>query len=297
VIVLLTGGTGFVGRFVRARLLASGHRVIALARTQPAADDATEWRAADLSQRGFRLPVDERVDSVVALAQSRHYRAFPERARDLFDVNVAATLELLEWSRGAGCPRFVLASSANVYPRTRGPIAEDVPARGSSFYAASKRMAELLVESYASHLQGRVLRLFTVYGPGQRDALIPSLLERVREGRAVEIQGARGLRLGPVHVRDAARALVAAAVEPPLEPGFEIFNVGGSEAVDLVELAERIGRAAGRAPQFRFAPGDEPGGWIADAGRASARLGWKPEILLDEGLRELAGAPAGTGHA
>jgi nucleoside-diphosphate-sugar epimerase len=292
--ILLSGGTGFVGGHVRSELVRRGWQVIALTRGAPemrgADDDRIEWREVDLARPDVKIPVSERVDAVLSLAQSRHYRRFPEQAEDIFRVNVASTLALLEWARRQGTPRFVQASSANVYPRTHAPILETTPTHATSFYASSKRMAELLVESYAALLQSIVVRLFTIYGVGQADALVPSLFERIGSEQAVEIEGPRGLRLSPLHVRDAARGLVAALDLPAGRAGFAVYNLGGAQAVDIFELAERIGHALGQEPSFRFRGGPDPGGWVADASRAQAELGWKAEVSLDDGLAEIAAA-------
>ena len=181
---------------------------------------------ADLSQPGFETALPPRIDAVLALAQSRHYREFPGWVNDVFEVNVRSLLRLFEWARQAGVSRFVYTSSANVYALADRPIREDAPLAPGTFYARSKVMGEMLAESYSAFFPCQVFRLFTVYGPGQTGALIPQLVEHVRDRVPVRVEGERGLKLGPLHVSDLCRVFeVCLEAKTPAAP-FGLFNVG-----------------------------------------------------------------------
>ena len=243
--VLVTGATGFIGRRLAARLLAAGATVLAPARDPAALPPGVQPIRADLAAEGWeaRLPAD--VDAVAHLAQSRAYRQGLDGARDLYAINVAATFRLLDWARAAGVGRFLFASSANVYRPQSGRLTETSPCAPSSFYAASKLAAEQLVRGHAGALETVICRLFTVFGPGQRDMLIPSIVDKVRRRETITLAGNAGLYLTPIHVDDVAAAMLRLlADERP--PG--LLNLAGEELLTLGDIARRIGAALGCAP-------------------------------------------------
>src|SRR4051812_17570185 len=113
--ILITGAAGFVGSHLLAQL-SGQHKLYAIARKVSAFHHpSTDWIEHDLT-----LPLDwnkfpKQVDVVFHLAQSRHYREFPEQVADIFDVNVRSTVELLDYARKVGATRFIYASSGGIY--------------------------------------------------------------------------------------------------------------------------------------------------------------------------------------
>jgi UDP-glucose 4-epimerase len=293
--VLVTGATGFVGRKL-VGALGAAHSVHGLThRDSQAGLPGAEWHSADLSRPASEWRLPDRWDVLVHLAQSAGYREFPQRAFDMVAVNIDALVQLLELSRLRGARRVIMTSSANVYARSHDPIRETGALAPESFYARTKMAAELLCEPYASHCDVVVARMFTIYGPGQRpDMLIGSLIDKVRTGRAIQVQGRRGLLLSPVFVGDAVEALVRLVERPFTEPAFGVFNVAGPDGVDLPELAAHIGRAVGRDPSIEHSPDAEAGGWIGDSTAIRNRLGWLPATGLGAGLAATVSA-LGTG--
>ena len=289
--VLITGATGFIGTSL-VREVTRNHEVVAVARNPPArTGDAVRWIAGDLADRcvGDRLP--SHVDAVVYLAQSRRYREFPAGAADVFDVNIVGLMSMLEYARNHRVGCFVLASSANVYRRADEAIREDAPIEPLTFYARSKVAAELLLQSYADMFCCVVLRLFTVYGPGQRDALIPSLIDRVRERRPIQIEGDVGLKVSPIFVDDVAHAIVALLESAPWTRRLDTLNVGGQETASVLELGGLIGDVLRIPPQFEFVPGT-PSGWVADSSKLRTALGLHSFTGLREGLSHMVAAKA-----
>lgn len=269
--LLVSGAAGFVGSEL-LRLVSDDPEVdvIALARagsSPPECGGRVTWLEVDLADPGFARALPGELDAVVHLAQSRGYRDFPDRAPEVVDVNLGSTARLLDHARSAGAGRFVLASTATVYRPSADPLAEDSELDHGSLYAASKRGAELLLGPYADLLSCWGMRIFTAYGAEQRGMLIADLIDRVRGGRAVELQGEDGIPMSPIHVSDVARALWAATTVDPVGPGVQLLNVGGAEALGLREIAVRIGEAAGKEPRFERTGDESPPGWIAERSR------------------------------
>lgn len=267
--VLLTGASGLIGRAFLA--LADGTtEVVAVARDPDASrhgasGEGVQWLGLDLTDPGFAARLPSGIDAIVHLAQSAEYRRFPDGAIDVFDVNLSATARLLDYARRAGVRRFVFASTGTIYEPSREPLTESSPVRCASFYAASKRAAELLIEQYGTLLSCWLLRIFTVYGPGQDRQLIANLVRRVAEGEPVTVEGANGLPLSPIHAADVAEVLwhAASGRDEPADTGCEVVNVSGREALGIRALADNIARAIGVQPRFVSVGGDDPPGWVS----------------------------------
>jgi nucleoside-diphosphate-sugar epimerase len=289
--ILLTGATGLIGREV-VRLAPADWEIVAVARRPIAGIETVH---ADLAASGFAEALPADVDAVVHLAQAREYRDFPGCAPGVTAVNVTATATLLDHAARGGAGQFLLASTATVY-RPGGPDApplrEDAPVRCRSIYSASKRSAELLATPYATLLPVRALRIFTAYGAVRDERLVSDLVDRVERGRAVEVQGERGLVTTPIHAADVARAVIAAVQRPPQRGELDLVNVAGPQALGIAEMAHAIGRVIGREPRFEARPG-EPASFAADRAKCIATLDVPEPVSFEEGLaREQVGSGA-----
>lgn len=267
---VVTGASGLIGRHL-VKALAGREEVWATSRNVAGHAFADGVRAIEWDLRHSEPPatLPQRVDTVFHLAQSDGYRDFPEQAGDVFDVNVASTARLLEWSRRRGVTRFVLASSGGVEG-------------GRGFYVASKRSAELLAASYEGIFTVIIVRFFFVYGRGQRATmLIPRLVDCVRQGRPVRLDGRDGMRLNPLHVTDAAAALqrVTALADS------QTLDLAGPDVLTIRGISELIGAFVRRAPVFergQAAPRD----LVGDIQQMSERLR-APVVPFAKGVEEL----------
>lgn len=281
--ILLTGGSGLIGQRL-VELAPPALEILTVGRRAPRGRCA--WIETDLGGAWSEATLPAGVETVVHLAQSRRYREFPAAAADLFAVNVASTQRLLEWARTRGVRRFVLASSGGVYGRGPEPFAEDtpLPAGGApNAYLAGKLAAELLAHSYRGCFDVIVLRPFFVYGPAQDpEMLLPRIVAAVAAGRPVRLEGAAGMRCNPLHVDDAARALLGCLA---LTESTTV-NLAGPEVWSLREIAGRAGALLGRPPRFESGTPAASPDLIGATGRMRQLLG-APRVGLDEGISEL----------
>jgi nucleoside-diphosphate-sugar epimerase len=282
--VLLTGGTGLLGRAVLQRV-ATEHEVVALHRhgtPAPASPPGVQWTEGDLTSQ--ELPVDAPVDAIVHLAASRRHRDFPLAAGEVHEVSAGATVRLLEHGRRWGARRLVLGSSGAVYAPGAVPLKEQDPPQPPSFYGECKLAAERLAARFAPDISTIALRFFFVYGRDQHDSMfLPALARRIRAGLPVTIAEPDGMRTNPVHVSDAAAAVVAALEGSAEGP----CNVAGPETMAIRGLAEVIGRAVGHEPVFEASPSGEGvgGDLIGDLARMRAVL-HDPAVKVSDGIRE-----------
>jgi nucleoside-diphosphate-sugar epimerase len=271
--ILVTGAGGLLGSHLVPLLREEGHDVIPATRGM-----------IDLSRPLDPSRLPQRIDAVIYLAQSSRFREFPETAADIFQVNTAQPLALLDYARRAGAANFVYASTGGVYAPSAQPVTETSPlAAPMGFYPASKRAAEVLAEAFQPHLHVTLLRFFFIYGAGQkREMLIPRLADSVLEGRSVALQGEEGLRINPVHASDAAKATAAAA---RLAQSATV-NVAGPEVLSIRAMCETIGERTGRAPVFSHDPNATPPSLIADT-RLMSQLLVAPERRFGDAIGEL----------
>jgi UDP-glucose 4-epimerase len=288
--ILLTGATGFLGARLAARLERSHELWVLARRKDHSRGGARHWLIQDLAQDRWTVELPDRIDAVIHLAQSPNYRDFAGAASEIFQVSAATTVRLLEWARRAGARRFVLASTGGLYGAGDVPVHEDSEVfedRGPlGFYFATKRMSELAVAQYAGDMTTAVLRFFFMYGSRQSpQMLMPRLVDSVRQGRPVSLQGADGIRINPIHVDDAMRAVEACLGLTQSRT----INIAGPEEVTLRRIAELIGAEVRRDPVFAVDSAVKPRHLVADIRRMTAVVG-APTVGVAAGLRELCGA-------
>jgi nucleoside-diphosphate-sugar epimerase len=282
--ILVTGGTGFVGRHL-VPALAATHEVTCIVRdaSGTGVPSTVQLLEADLADPGFGDRLPQEIDVVVHLAQA--YASFPDRATDLFLVNAASTHWLAEWARRSGVARFVLASSGSIYRPAAEPLTEDAPTLPAGYHPATKLVSELILDHYRPYLDVAVLRLFAPYGRGQTNRMIPRMFEAIRAGAPITLSRGGEPRINPIHVDD----LVAIMVHSVEDAGNYTVNVGGDEPVSIRQLAEMIGSEVGRAPVFVDRDGEVPGDLVADTTRMRRIFGPREMTPLARGLHSMVG--------
>lgn len=288
--ILVTGATGFLGsRLVEH--LSHQHEIWAVTRRDPPRGLLrVHWLRQDLANDVWDVALPAKIDAVVHLAQSPQFRNFPESAREVYAVAAGAAMRLLDWGVRAGAKHFILASTGGLYGSSDAPLRETDPLpemrHQLGFYFAAKRASELLATQYAGEVNAVILRCFFVYGSGQApQMLMPRLVANIRNRQPVYLQGDDGIRINPIHVDDAVRA-----IERCLDLGeSRLFNIAGPEVASLREIALAVGRRIGREPVFTVDATVRPNHLVADIRRMSGALG-APKIGIEAGIAELCAA-------
>lgn len=254
--VLITGMNGFIGQHL-SRLLVAKHKVFGLTRVSVPVGTlpAVNLVFADLSNPTFVDIIPPNIDCVIHLAQSQQYRDFPDGANDMRRINIDATCRLLEWARKSHVKQFIFTSTANVYGKSTELLTESHATQPNSFYGASKLAAEHLVRQYQEFFQIDILRLFTVYGPGQKGMLIPNIIERMKSSNPVLLAEGVGVFLTPIYVSDVA-AIIEKLMETPSKSPFRLLNVCGDRVTHLGEIVKALEVAIGTQARIQLTDED-----------------------------------------
>jgi len=259
--VMVIGAGGYIGGHL-CRHLASHSAAVSAASSKDGTGIDPETGL--LSSR-FAVPPG--VDVVFYLAASPIYGEAPQAAAHIFAVNVLSAIGAAEMARQAGARRFIYASTGSVYQPTFAPCLESSPLRRDDWYSLSKAHAEESLTLFRRWMEVVVVRLFGVYGPGQRARLVPRLVDLVRTGNVVRLhardgegEATGGLRISPCYVKDVIEILTQ------LAHGGRVgcLNVASPEVVSIREIAETIGRYVGKGPVFEIASTPREFDLIAD---------------------------------
>jgi UDP-glucose 4-epimerase len=234
--ILLTGSSGLVGSELLP-LFDSKYKVFTVGRKPT---DGFEHIPTDFSTHWDTDNFPKNVDVIIHLSQSEHFREFPQKANEVFQVNTYSTLRLLDFARNAGVKNFIYASSGGIYGNGDMHFSEDfplAPAGDLGFYLSSKLCSEVLLDNYTQFFNVNILRLFFVYGKSQkRTMLIPRLVDSVKEGKTITLQGEQGIKINPIHVSDAATAIIRCINLA----GSNKINIAGREILSLKKIINNI---------------------------------------------------------
>jgi UDP-glucuronate 4-epimerase len=308
--VIVTGAAGFIGAHVAHRLLDRGEAVIGVDIFNAYYDPALKaGRAAALEARpGFtmaRLDIadsdaiealvrDSGADRIVHLAAQAGVRYSIENPFAYERSNLAGHLSLLEAARRCGVAHMVYASSSSVYgdrPLAGAGFRESDPAEAPvSLYAATKRSGELMSAAYAKlygcPLSG--LRFFTVYGPwGRPDMAYYSFTRKILAGEPIEVFGEGRMARDFTYIDDIVDGVIGVLDHPLAAGGHEIYNIGDSDPVGLMDMITTLEAALGvEAVKILrpMQPGDVTATY-ADISKLTALTGYRPKVALAEGLR------------
>jgi len=301
--ILITGGSGFIGRFLTEKAVELGHEVVAtyLVPSEldriPSSLARARWEPLDLRDRSRvdRLVDAAHADAVFHLAAQAYPAKAWESPAETFETNVVGTVHLYEALRRRP-PRegVFLASSAAAYGTVdRLPTSEEAPLRPVNPYGVSKACQDMLSMQYSVNFGIRIVRgrLFITTGPGKTGDALNDFAQRVAE---VERQGRPGkLRVGNLDVRrdisdvrDVIRAIWTVFERgDPLQP----INIGAGESFSVRTIAESLVRLS-RVPltletdPTLLRPTEEPD-IRSDISRLKA-LGYSPTIPLERTIED-----------
>jgi UDP-glucose 4-epimerase len=285
--ILVTGGSGFIGRHMVAELTAAGAhvRVVDL---KPHPDAGVEIVVGDLADPDvLEASLAGGFEAVVHLAAVTSVLRSLEEPELTYRTNVGATASLLEGARPAGVRALAFASTNAVTgPMEQPAITEAATLRPLTPYGSTKAAGEMLMSAYTASYGVRCtfLRLTNVYGLGMqaKDSIVARLMRAIRTGGTFEIYG-DGLQ-----VRDyvnASDVVTAFRLALSSEAWSGPVVIGTGKSLSVLEVVDAVRDATGAELSVRHGPakaGEMPA-VIVDPSKARA-AGWTPRIGFEDGL-------------
>lgn len=260
--VLVIGSAGYMGRHLMQGLADAGLRAVGASSSDGTGIDS----ATGLLPAHYTLPAG--TTSLVYMAQSPRYREL-DQASHVLAVNVLSAVRAAMSARVAGVKRFIYVSTGTVYSPSFLPLTERAPIHATDWYSLSKIQGEQAVQMFRADMDVHVVRPFGVYGPAQRGRLVPNLIDSIRAGRPITLQGRRdditdtdGLRISLCHVNDATRILIHLV----RHGGPPYLNLAGDQAPSIRQLATLLGRLLGLQPNLIQAQAFRNSNLVADIG-------------------------------
>ena len=311
--VLVTGCAGFIGWKVSEKLLAENINVVGIDNMNDYYDTKLkEWRLKQLPVKRVESKVENgtefffykndignfdevkkifsshKIDAVINLAARAGVRASVEDPWVYLDTNTKGTLNLLECCKDFGVKKFVLASTSSLYSFNEMPFREtdrtDTPLAP---YSATKKAAEALCYSYhyLYNLDISIPRYFTVYGPaGRPDMSIFIFIKNIDNSIPITVFGDGKQKRDFSFIDDIADGTIKC-----LQPfGYEIFNLGNDNSVELIYVINLIENALGKKAVMKFSPrhpADVVATW-AHIEKSRDKLNWYPKTTIEEGIQK-----------
>lgn len=303
--LLISGAAGFIGSSLSDELLAKGFSIMGI-------DNFDSFYSRDIKESNISYALkhgsftllegdirdmdfidscfsDFKPDIIIHLAAKAGVRPSIKDPSAYYEVNVNGTLNMLEAMRKNNVSRMLFASSSSVYGNNKKiPFAEsdnvDFPV---SPYAASKKAGELLCHTY-HHLYNMdifCLRFFTVYGPRQRpDLAINKFTRAMLSDEPITLFGDGSSSRDYTHISDIVHGIERAMA---YLKGFDIFNLGESNAISLNDLVSLLEGSIGKKADVKFLPMQDGDVFrtFADISRAISVLGYNPVVDIADGIR------------
>ena len=318
--VLITGGAGFIGSHLAEGLLNRGHAVHVL-------DDLSTGSMANIRhlrhEPGFSYTIDschdsrvvaelvDEADYVFHLAAAVGVQLIVESPVRTIETNVHTTEIVLAQANKKRKPVFV-ASTSEVYGklatvpfREDGDMVMGATTRGRWAYACSKALDEFLAIAYYRErgLPTIIGRMFNTVGPrqtGRYGMVVPTFVRQALAGQPITVFGSGRQRRCFCHVGDVVCALADLASRDDLYG--EVFNIGATEEVTMLELAKRVKEATGSRSEIVLIPYDEAYGEgfedmerrMPDITKIRRAVGWEPTVSLENILCDVISYQSGT---
>src|SRR5882724_7445484 len=298
-ISVVTGGAGFLGSHLSDRLLAEGHRVIAIDNLITGNMDNIAHLASNPKFQFIRHDVTQfidlpgAVDNVFHLASPASPIDFPLLPIQTLKVGSLGTHNALGLARAKGA-KFLMASTSECYgdplehPQSESYWGNVNPIGPRSVYDEAKRFSEAVTMAYHRYHQvdTRILRIFNTYGPRMQindGRVIPNFMWQALRGENLTVYGDGSQTRSFCYVSDEIDGIVRLSRSSEHEP----VNIGNPTEFTILDCAKRVVAVSGSASKIQFErlPQDDPKQRRPDISKARRLLGWEPKVDLETGLK------------
>ena len=297
--VVVTGGAGFIGSHLCARLLEDGHSVLCVDNLLTGSEQNIESLRNNprftFLEKDVTQSFSFEAEAIYHLASPASPVGYMEHPIETIMVNSLGTYQMLEQARKQKA-LFLFSSTSEAYgdPLVH-PQREDYwgnvnPVGPRACYDESKRLGETLTMEFYRQFQvnARIVRIFNTYGPNSQaddGRMIPNFITQALQNEPLTIYGDGSITRSICYVSDLVEGLLLALFKP-FTAG-EIFNLGNTEEHTVLEFAQTIIRLCQSSSTIIFEPGriDDPERRRPDISKAQQVLGWQHNVILEDGLK------------
>ena len=288
--VFITGGTGFIGRYVLKHLEKEGYNILLLTRAskenissiiKSKKVDIVSGDLSDINKWKNKL-IQFKPDTTIHLA----WEGIPDYGVNKSIKNLKYGLNLFEELAEIGCKKIICTGSCWEYGQNQGKISEDFPVKSSNAFTTAKNALHLLGREIAieNNMQFIWTRLFYVYGPGQRgNSLIPYIIKCVKEGKKPKIK-TPSARNDFIYVEDVAEAIVTILKKCNQST---VYNIGSGYSTSIQEIVREVCNCYNieYIQKNKQWTEDQTINFWADISKIKKKIGWEPKVNIVEGVK------------
>lgn len=307
--VAITGVNGFIGKNLATKLLDKGYQVLGLGQQEKSDINLNLYIKGSVLENDKIEQLLRDADCVVHLAAITSNKEIMDNPRKAKEINLQGTKNVLEVFRKSKAKKFIFPSTGKVYGEIKYlPIDENHPTKPKNVLGKSKLEVEKLIESYKNmNKQIFIFRIFNVYGPGNQNYLIPTIINQI-SGKENEITlGDIDAKRDYLYVDDLIEAFMLAIEKDAekelsiykrsLKTSFEskptnsVYNICSGISHSAREIVNLISKIKNVKISVKVNPNllrkDESPNEYGSFKQARKELGWYPKVSLEDGLRKM----------
>jgi UDP-glucose 4-epimerase len=311
---LITGGAGFIGSHLSEALVARGDSVIVVDNLSTGKNEvvpSVEFIQGSIFDEKLMDSLVSKVDHVLHLAAAVGVFNIVNKPLESLMTNIKGTEIMLELCDKYKKP-ILITSTSEVYGKNNTvPLNEESdrvlgsPLKSRWSYSEAKAIDESMAYFYHQEkgLEVRLIRLFNTVGPrqvGHYGMVVPRFVSAAVSGSALSVYGSGEQIRCFCHVADAVRALLL-VMDSDKAIG-EVFNVGNNQQISIMDLAKKVISVTGSSSAIEMVPYEKayPAGFedmerrVPDISKIERVLGWKPQIGLEQIIKDIAAHNAGS---
>lgn len=246
--ILVSGASGFLGKAVIGKLLASGFNVVGISRSNCSMQHKNfrlvKTDISDYNQLQSAVNGIDRVDCFIHLAAKIYYGDDPDSCEEMITTNIIGSYNATRLVNEKKIKLFIYASTMSVYSG-QGVVTELTAPNPDSLYGWTKLVPEFFVKRLGKWCNPYILRFSGIYGPGRDDGLIYRIVNAYAKNKVFDL-GSDGMdKWNPLYVDDAVNSIIF-FITPGIKKSPGIYNVGLDAQVSIIGINQLLNKITGK---------------------------------------------------